>query len=86
MFWTSIKLSLFILSDVYLYANFFVMVQPVYGFASGDPLRFKRAVGHTDLFYIDDKDLDFKDVSCFYFRASVHEICCLLYVDIFFNA
>jgi len=38
-------------------------VEPVYGFASGDPLRFKRAVGHTDLFYIDDKDLEFKDVT-----------------------
>ncbi|KAK1257228.1 hypothetical protein QJS04_geneDACA024727 [Acorus gramineus] len=37
-------------------------VEPVYGFASGDPLRFKRAVGHKDLFYIDDKDVDFKDV------------------------
>ncbi|XP_052177994.1 transcription initiation factor TFIID subunit 6 isoform X3 [Diospyros lotus] len=37
-------------------------VEPIYGFASGDPLRFKRAVGHKDLFYIDDKDLDFKDV------------------------
>ncbi|KAK9284593.1 hypothetical protein L1049_023769 [Liquidambar formosana] len=37
-------------------------VEPIYGFASGDPLRFKRAVGHKDLFYIDDKDVDFKDV------------------------
>ncbi|XP_020682335.1 transcription initiation factor TFIID subunit 6 isoform X1 [Dendrobium catenatum] len=37
-------------------------VEPLYGFATGDPLRFKRAVGHKDLFYIDDKDLDFKDV------------------------
>ncbi|KAL9264394.1 Transcription initiation factor TFIID subunit 6-like protein [Drosera capensis] len=37
-------------------------VEPIYGFASGDPLRFKRAVGHTDLFYIDDKEIDFKDV------------------------
>ncbi|XAR68150.1 hypothetical protein NMG60_11003185 [Bertholletia excelsa] len=37
-------------------------VEPIYGFASGDPLRFKRAVGHKDLFYIDDKDMDFKDV------------------------
>ncbi|KAI8010322.1 Transcription initiation factor TFIID subunit 6 [Camellia lanceoleosa] len=37
-------------------------VELIYGFASGDPLRFKRAVGHKDLFYIDDKDLDFKDV------------------------
>ncbi|EXB78675.1 Transcription initiation factor TFIID subunit 6 [Morus notabilis] len=37
-------------------------VEPVYGFASGGRLRFKRAVGHRDLFYIDDKDVDFKDV------------------------
>ncbi|KAJ0989748.1 hypothetical protein J5N97_008104 [Dioscorea zingiberensis] len=37
-------------------------VEPIYGFASGDPLRFKRAIGHKDLFYIDDKDVDFKDV------------------------
>ncbi|KAK9267978.1 hypothetical protein L1049_010415 [Liquidambar formosana] len=35
---------------------------PIYGFASGDPLRFKRDVGHKDLFYIDDKDVDFKYV------------------------
>ncbi|KAI3803591.1 hypothetical protein L1987_31747 [Smallanthus sonchifolius] len=37
-------------------------VEPIYGFASGDPLKFKRALGHNDLFYIDDKDVDFKDV------------------------
>ncbi|KAK9137602.1 hypothetical protein Sjap_008196 [Stephania japonica] len=37
-------------------------VEPIYGFTSGDPLRFKRAVGHKDLFYIDDKDVEFKDV------------------------
>ncbi|KAL6196247.1 hypothetical protein ACLB2K_031862 [Fragaria x ananassa] len=37
-------------------------VDPIYGFASGDPLRFKRAAGHRDLFYIDDKDVEFKDV------------------------
>ncbi|KAF6144976.1 hypothetical protein GIB67_013327 [Kingdonia uniflora] len=37
-------------------------VEPIYGFASGDPLRFKRAVGHKDLFYIDDKDVEFKDI------------------------
>ncbi|KAK9078158.1 hypothetical protein SSX86_002215 [Deinandra increscens subsp. villosa] len=37
-------------------------VEPIYGFASGDPLKFKRALGHKDLFYIDDKDVDFKDV------------------------
>ncbi|KAG9449345.1 hypothetical protein H6P81_009310 [Aristolochia fimbriata] len=37
-------------------------VEPIYGFASGDPLRFKRAVGQKDLFYIDDRDVEFKDV------------------------
>ncbi|KAH7576668.1 hypothetical protein ACOSP7_002817 [Xanthoceras sorbifolium] len=37
-------------------------VEPLYGFASGGPLRFRRAIGHRDLFYIDDKDVDFKDV------------------------
>ncbi|KAG0465932.1 hypothetical protein HPP92_020096 [Vanilla planifolia] len=37
-------------------------VEPIYGFATGDQLRFKRAVGHKDLFYIDDKDVDFKDL------------------------
>lgn len=37
-------------------------VEPIYGFASGDPLRFKRAVGHKDLFYIEDKDIELKDV------------------------
>lgn len=37
-------------------------VEPLYGFATGDPLRFKRAIGHKDLFYIDDRDVDFKDV------------------------
>ncbi|XP_060199697.1 transcription initiation factor TFIID subunit 6 isoform X2 [Lycium barbarum] len=37
-------------------------VEPIYGFASGDPLRFKRAAGHKDLFYIEEKDVEFKDV------------------------
>ncbi|EOY12200.1 hypothetical protein QUC31_001698 [Theobroma cacao] len=37
-------------------------VEPIYGFASRDPLRFKRAAGHKDLFYIDDKDVEFKEV------------------------
>ncbi|KAJ8431681.1 hypothetical protein Cgig2_007503 [Carnegiea gigantea] len=37
-------------------------VEPIYGFASNDPLRFKRAAGHKDLFYIDDRDVEFKDV------------------------
>ncbi|XP_059442869.1 transcription initiation factor TFIID subunit 6-like isoform X1 [Corylus avellana] len=37
-------------------------VEPIYGFTSGDSLRFKRAAGHKDLFYIDDKDVEFKNV------------------------
>ncbi|KAL3364698.1 hypothetical protein AABB24_013467 [Solanum stoloniferum] len=37
-------------------------VEPIYGFASGDPLRFRRAAGHKDLFYIEEKDIEFKDV------------------------
>lgn len=37
-------------------------VEPVYGFASGDPLRFKRAVGHKDLFYLEDREVDFKEI------------------------
>ncbi|XP_047342417.1 transcription initiation factor TFIID subunit 6 [Impatiens glandulifera] len=37
-------------------------VEPLYGFTCNDPLRFKKAVGHKGLFYIDDKDLDFKEV------------------------
>lgn len=37
-------------------------VEPLYGFASNDPLRFRRALGHADLFYVEDRDLDFKEV------------------------
>ncbi|XP_062107265.1 transcription initiation factor TFIID subunit 6-like isoform X2 [Humulus lupulus] len=37
-------------------------VEPIYGFSSGGQLRFKKAVGYRDLFYIDDRDVDFKDV------------------------
>lgn len=37
-------------------------VEPLYGFASGDPMRFKRAAGHKDLFYIEEKDVEFKEV------------------------
>ncbi|PKA52821.1 hypothetical protein AXF42_Ash001802 [Apostasia shenzhenica] len=37
-------------------------LEPLYGFATGDPLKFKRAVGHKDLFYLDDKDVDLKDI------------------------
>jgi transcription initiation factor TFIID subunit 6 len=42
-----------------------IFTQPVYGFASGDPLRFKRAVGHKDLFYIDNREVDFKEARTF---------------------
>ncbi|KAK3014530.1 hypothetical protein RJ639_010080 [Escallonia herrerae] len=37
-------------------------VEPIYGLASGDALQFKRAARHKDLFYVDEKDLEFKDV------------------------
>ncbi|KAK8644001.1 hypothetical protein V6N13_013278 [Hibiscus sabdariffa] len=37
-------------------------MEPIYGFTSRDALRFKRAAGHKDLFYIDDKDVEFKEV------------------------
>ncbi|GAV62413.1 TAF domain-containing protein/DUF1546 domain-containing protein [Cephalotus follicularis] len=37
-------------------------VEPIYGFASGGPLQFKKAIGHRDLFYLDDKDVDFREV------------------------
>ncbi|KAK4743428.1 hypothetical protein SAY87_001429 [Trapa incisa] len=37
-------------------------VEPIYGFASGGPLRFRKAIGHKDLFYLEDKDIDIKDV------------------------
>lgn len=39
-----------------------ILYQPIYGFTARDPLRFKRAAGHKDLFYIDDKDVEFKEV------------------------
>ncbi|KAK1670473.1 hypothetical protein QYE76_058632 [Lolium multiflorum] len=35
-------------------------VEPVYGFASDDPLWFKRDLGHMDLFYFDDREVDLK--------------------------
>ncbi|KAL4026770.1 hypothetical protein IC575_015211 [Cucumis melo] len=37
-------------------------LEPIYGFAACDSLRFKRAVGHKDLFYIDDKDVELNNV------------------------
>ncbi|XP_040940657.1 transcription initiation factor TFIID subunit 6-like [Gossypium hirsutum] len=36
--------------------------QPICRFASRDALRFKKPAGHKDLFYIDDKDVEFKEV------------------------
>lgn len=53
---------LFELTLLFHYHGPWVLNQPVYGFASGDPLRFKRAVGHKDLFYLDDREVDFKEV------------------------
>ncbi|XP_074310876.1 transcription initiation factor TFIID subunit 6-like [Silene latifolia] len=38
-------------------------VEPIYGFASNDPLRFKRAAGHHDLFYVNDCDLELKNIT-----------------------
>ncbi|KAM0863744.1 hypothetical protein ACQ4PT_044383 [Festuca glaucescens] len=37
-------------------------VESVYGFASDDPLWFKRDLGHMDLFYFDDREVDFKEI------------------------
>uniref|UniRef100_A0A0R0J477 TATA box binding protein associated factor (TAF) histone-like fold domain-containing protein n=1 Tax=Glycine max TaxID=3847 RepID=A0A0R0J477_SOYBN len=37
-------------------------LEPIYGSTSNDPPQFKRAAGHKDLFYIDDKDVDIKDI------------------------
>ncbi|CAL5202260.1 unnamed protein product [Lathyrus oleraceus] len=37
-------------------------LEPIYGFASNDNLRFKRAPGYNGLFYIDDRDVDIKDL------------------------
>lgn len=47
---------------VFIFLMFEFMYQPMYSFTSNDPLRFKRAGGHKDLFYIDDQDVDMKDV------------------------
>jgi len=47
---------------VFFLLIFLFMYQPIYGSTSNDPPQFKRAAGHKDLFYIDDKDVDIKDV------------------------
>lgn len=36
--------------------------QPIY-VASGNSLRFKRAARHKDLFYLDEKDVEFREVN-----------------------
>ncbi|XP_022013152.1 transcription initiation factor TFIID subunit 6 isoform X1 [Helianthus annuus] len=38
------------------------MEQPIYVAASGNSLRFKRATRSRDLFYVEDKDLEFREV------------------------
>lgn len=52
----------FVLRFPFAYLCLFYLLQPIYGFTSGDSLGFKRAVGHKDLFYVDDKDVEFKEV------------------------
>ncbi|PPS15464.1 hypothetical protein GOBAR_AA05115 [Gossypium barbadense] len=41
---------------------FLFLYQPICGYAFRDALRFKKPTGHKDLFYIDDKDVEFKEV------------------------
>lgn len=57
-----VKIFIFEIVAVFFLLIFVFMYQPIYGFTSNDPPRFKRAAGHKDLFYIDDKDVDIKDV------------------------
>eukprot|EP00850_Spirogloea_muscicola_P021168 SM000239S08073 [mRNA] locus=s239:3886:7958:+ [translate_table: standard] len=37
-------------------------VERLYGFQSSDSLRFCKALGHSDLYYVDDRDLDFREI------------------------
>jgi len=37
-------------------------VEPIYGFLSGEPLRFKKVAGAPDLYYVDDTELDLNDI------------------------
>lgn len=59
--WPYITLLFLIISISYIMILVSVH-QPIYGFASNDPLRFKRAAGQKDLFYVNDLDLDLKNV------------------------
>ena len=45
-----------------IYKCVLFLFQPLYGFTTGGPRQFKKAAGHKDLFYVDDKDVEFKDV------------------------
>lgn len=61
------------------------MWQPMYGFSSGGLLRFRRAIGHRDLFYLEDKDLEFKEVCNFFIIlavlvVSLNEYKCVFYL------
>lgn len=57
----------------------------MYGFTSGDPLRFKRAAGHKDLFYIDEKDVEFKDVRYQNDESVAKSLTCVLLVSSFLH-
>ncbi|KAL2645304.1 hypothetical protein R1flu_012891 [Riccia fluitans] len=37
-------------------------VECLYGFAAGGPLRYRRVLGHADLYYIEDREMDFKEI------------------------
>uniref|UniRef100_A0A6B2L140 TBP-associated factor 6 n=1 Tax=Arcella intermedia TaxID=1963864 RepID=A0A6B2L140_9EUKA len=37
-------------------------VERLYGYTFRDPLRFVRVTGHKDLFYLEEKELDFKEI------------------------
>lgn len=65
----SICLRSRVVSDIcYLF-----FTKPIYGFASGDPLKFKRAIGHKDLFYLDDREVDFKEVNIYCYLGHNYE-------------
>ena len=39
------------------------MIQPLYGFKSAEPYRFRRTVSNTqDLFYVEDEEIDFDTI------------------------
>ncbi|TYJ00144.1 hypothetical protein E1A91_A13G067700v1 [Gossypium mustelinum] len=58
----SFSILLATLAGLYKFLFFLFLHQPICRFASRDALRFKKPAGHKDLFYIDDKDVEFKEV------------------------